>query len=119
MHLQTTSLMRCSMIKRVLLFSFVMSLISTLPAHASPTNKKITIICSSGSPDVIIGQVDVTVYDSAGSSSPCVSFSCDSSGGLVVPGAPATNSASCTPGFRVSGMTYTLYYNDYDSVSAV
>ena len=105
------------MIKKVLLFLCALGLTPTLQAHASPTNKKITLTCSSVSPDVIIGQVDVTVYDSTGQLSyPCTNLlSCDSSGtGQVIPGASATNSASCTPGFRVQSMSYTLYYSDFD-----
>ena len=104
------------MLKKVLLLFCLLGLISVLPAHASPTNKTITLSCGAGSPDVITGQVDVTLYDITGISSvDCGLLVCDSSGGLVLPGAPATNSTSCTAGFKVHDMSYTLNYFDYDS----
>lgn len=109
------------MTRKVLLLSGIFGLLSALPAHASPTNKTITITCSSGYPNTIIGEVDVTLYDSLGNSYDCAAagstflVACDSSGGSVLPGVPATNSASCTPGFRVYEMSYSLFYNDYDS----
>lgn len=103
------------MTKKVLLLSCVLGLMSAFPAHASPTNKKITISCGSGAPDTIIGEVDVTLYDKTGGSSlDCGLLVCDSSNGSILSGAPPTNSKSCTAPFRVYDMSYTLNYTDYD-----
>lgn len=103
------------MTKKVLIFSCLLGLIFSLPALANPTNKTITLTCSSGSPDVIIGEVDVTLYDTTGTLSvDCGLLDCDSSGGLILPGVPSTNSRSCTTAFRVYDMSYVLNYTDYD-----
>jgi len=98
--------------KKVIMLSCILGLTSALPAHASPTNKEITISCSSVAPDVITGSVAVTLNDSAGNSFACGILACDSSGSI---GPPPTNSASCTPRFRVHDMTYTLSYIDTDN----
>jgi len=103
--------------KKVLLVSCLLGLASTIPAYASPTSKTVTLSCSAGSPDAIIGQVDVILSDSSGALSvDCTSLlACDSTGGLVSPGAPSTNSTTCVAPFKVAQMTYTLNYSDFDA----
>jgi hypothetical protein len=103
------------MTKKVLLLSCLLGLLSSFPAYASPTNKKITLTCNSISTDVITANVAVTLTDGGALSSPCGLIFCDSSGAS----APATNSASCTTPFRVHDLSYTLSYVDTDSLGNV
>ena len=103
------------MTKKVLLLSCLLGLLSSFPAYASPTDKKITLTCSSISTDVITANVAVTLTDGGGLSYACGLVFCDSSGAS----APATNSASCTTPFRVHDLSYTLTYVDTDSLGNV
>ena len=107
------------MTKKVLVFSCLLGLIASLPANASPTNKKITLTCSSAA-NVITGTATVTVCDAApvvctGQTYLCGSVSCDSSGSSTNP----TNTIACSAPFRVDGVSYNVSYVDSNGSSGL
>lgn len=94
--------------------------VAGIPAHASPTNKTITVSCDSDATDLdeIIGFASITLCDTSdcsGQKYDCVSATqnpplssisfvtgvCDNNNGI---NGPVSITVSCSPGFRVRGV---------------
>ena len=84
--------------------------IACVPAFASPTNKKITVACSSVAPNDITCSADtVALCASApvpckGQTFPCPDMLCDSSGAS----APPSTTISCTAPFKAVAIEFNV-----------
>ncbi len=109
------------MTKRILCFSLLMVLGGSFSAYSSPTDKKITLACSSVAPNVITGNTTVSLCAASalvacsGQTVLCGNISCDSSGVIAFP----TDTIFCKAPFKIAGVSFSETFADEDGTGAV
>jgi hypothetical protein len=86
--------------------------LACIPAYASPTNKKITLSCSSAAGDSVAGSVNVTLCDSPAcdQSFPCLPVACDSANTVSTTVVCSTDAA--TVPFKVGAVSINICYQE-------